>query len=168
MKQIPNLLKALKHFYGITLDPREAGYITPEGEYLDFSNRHLTGKSSGRRLAPHYKCSGVNIFNRYSLIEDHPELTEWCFCDTYLMRETGCVRVSRDDLDDSRNYASFVGKVTLPQVKALAGMFLDKCLMIEPEGRYEKGTVFCSVRMKDLLNWFKEVDALKETENDAR
>lgn len=166
MKHIPNLLDALKHFYGITLDPREAGYITPEGEYLDFSNRHLTGKSSGKRLAPHYKCPGVNFFNGYCLLEDHPELAEYCFCDKYLMSETGCIRVNRDDWDDLKNYASFVGEVTIPQVKALAGMFLGKCLIIEPEGHYERGTVFEDLRMRDLLDWFKEIDALKEAEDE--
>lgn len=166
MKHIPNLLEALKHFYGITLDPREAGYITPEGEYLDFSNRHLTGKSSGKRLAPHYKCPGVNFFNGYCLLEDHPELAEYCFCDKYLMSETGCIRVNRDDWDDLKNYAQFIDKVTIDQVKALAGMFLGKCLIIE--GSCDNGTVFQDLRIKDLLDWFKEIGALKEVDDNAR
>ena len=166
MKHIPNLLDAMRHFYGITFDPKEAGFITPDGEYLDFSNRHLTGKSCGYRSAPHYKCHGVNFFNGYSLVNDHPELKEFAFCDEYLMRETSCIRVNRNDFNDLENYASFFGKVTIDQVKALAGMFLGKCLIIE--GSCDNGTVFEDLRMKDLLDWFKEIDALKEADDDAR
>ena len=162
MKHIPNLLDALKHFYGITFDPREAGYITPDGEYLDFSGRHLSGKSSGCRSEPHYKCPGVNFFNGYCLTENHPELTEYMFCDSYLMRETGCIRVNRDDLDDFNNYATFAQKVTIAQVKALAGMFLGKYLVIESDCHYERGAVFGDLRMKELHDWFKKIDALKE------
>lgn len=162
MKHIPNLLDAMKHFYGITFDPREAGYITPDGEYLDFSNRHLTGKSSGKRLAPHYKCPGTNIFNGYCLLEDHPELEEYRYCTKYLMKETGCIRVNRDDSDDLRNYASFIDKVTIAQVKALAGMFLDKGVIVEIEDPWDMGTEFDELRMAELLDWFKKIGALKE------
>lgn len=51
----PHVNEAIKHF-GITKDPREAGYIMPGGEMLDFSGRHYSKDHpslAGQRAVDH-------------------------------------------------------------------------------------------------------------------
>jgi len=38
---------------GLTVDPREAGYVLPSGKMLDFSGRRLGSRERGRRVLDH-------------------------------------------------------------------------------------------------------------------
>lgn len=160
MKHIPGLLDAVEYFYGITFNPLEAGFITPKGEYLDFSGRHLNGVSPKSRDIPHKCYLGTNYFNGYSLEKDHPELNDALEFDRYLMNQTGCVRVNRDDYLFHNNYASFTRKLTDAQVNALANMFLGKELLIEYSfGLCDgDGTIINNLRKKELQEWVDSIN----------
>ena len=66
--------KDLMKFFGITDDPLEAGYILPNGKFLDFSGRHLTGKPLPViDQLRHDRITGYNM-NGYCLTNDYPDL----------------------------------------------------------------------------------------------
>lgn len=48
-----SLINAAVSNFGITNDPREAGYILPDGRMLDFSGRHWGGGDGGSRIVEH-------------------------------------------------------------------------------------------------------------------
>lgn len=155
MKHIPDLLKAVEYFFGLTFNPKEAGFITPKGEYLDFSGRHLYGTSKGNRALLHKHFYGTNYFTSYSLEQDHPELNDVLEFDRYLMNQTGCVRVNCNDYVDDNNYASFTRRLTDAQVNAIANMFLGKTLLIEYSfGLCDgDGNIIRNLRKKELQEW---------------
>jgi len=47
------IIDAAKKHFGVTNDPREAGYVTPDGQMLDFSGRHEGNLASGARTVDH-------------------------------------------------------------------------------------------------------------------
>ena len=160
MTRIPDLLKAVECFYGLTLNPKEAGFITPNGSYLDFSGRHLAGIGTGRRVVPHKQYEGKNCRTGYSLEQDHPELNDVLEFDRYLMNQTGCVRVNRNDMLEHNNYASFVHKLNDSQISAIANMFLGKELCIEYSfGLCDgDGTILFNLRKKELQEWVDQIN----------
>ena len=171
-KHVPDLLKAVKYFYGITDSPLKAGFITPDGFMLDFSGRMLRGHDEGYHMLGkqllHSDYKGKNRFTGYSLEEDHPEienelrLSKLKF-DSYLMYKTGCIAVTRYDDLAHGNYARFWYKPTDFQVHTLAYMFLGRELIIEQtqvvthhwQDVYEH---FYNVRKMDIENWLKEIE----------
>lgn len=55
-----SLINAAVENFGITNDPREAGYILPDGRMLDFSGRHWGGGDGGSRIVEHNDISEVD------------------------------------------------------------------------------------------------------------
>ena len=180
-KHVPDLLKAVKYFYGITDVPSKAGFITPDGFMLDFSGRMLRGYDEGYlaiedmlgRQLLHSDYKGTNRFTGYSLEEDHPEikkelrLSKLRF-DSYLMYKTGCITVARDDDLVHGNYARFWHKPTDFQIHTLAYMFLGRELIIEQtqvvthywQDVYEH---FRNVRKMDIVDWLKDIEPRLKT-----
>lgn len=160
MRHIASLLDAIEYFYGITFNPKEAGYITPKGEYLDFSGRHLNGTSQGRREIPHRNFQGTNHFNGYCLEKDHPEIKDVLEFDRYLMNQASCVRVNRNDYLEWNDYATFTHRLTDAQVNAIANMFLGKNLLIEYSFcSYDAdGTIIQNLRKKELQEWVDTIN----------
>lgn len=156
------LLNDAIRFFGTTLNPKAAGYITPDGLYLDFSGTHLTGKSAGLITIHHYDFRGTNTHG-YTFTDDHPEFLSLKIADEItFMRQTGCVRVNYDEWCELDNYASFTNKVTDAQVTALANMFLSKQLIIEHSYSYlvsGESTIIRNLRKRELQDWINFVNA---------
>lgn len=72
------LTDALIRFFGITNNPKECGYILPDGRMLDFSGRHILGKCSGGKWVEHHDFTGTNLqdFSLEDLYEMYPVLVE--------------------------------------------------------------------------------------------
>lgn len=66
--------KDLMKFFGITNNPKKAGYILSNGKFLDFSGNHLSGHEMSYRLR-HDSITGTNT-NGYCLVDDYPDIME--------------------------------------------------------------------------------------------
>jgi hypothetical protein len=118
-REHPLIKKAKKHF-GVTHDPREAGYITPDGQMLDLSGKN-DGGDPGHRARDHREISHITPDKLPDDLEsDSPTHHMWHF-----MRETGAVRMSYSP--DPRNRfapasvnVDFMRKPTMAQRQTLA------------------------------------------------
>lgn len=118
-REHPLIKKAKKHF-GVTSDPREAGYIMPDGQMLDLSGKN-DGGDPGHRARDHREISHITPDKLPDDLEsDSPTHHMWHF-----MRETGAVRMSYSP--DPRNRfapasvnVDFMRKPTMAQRQTLA------------------------------------------------
>jgi hypothetical protein len=118
-REHPLIKKAKKHF-GVTHDPREAGYITPDGQMLDLSGKN-DGGDPGHRARDHREISHITPDKLPDDLEsDSPTHHMWHF-----MRETGAVRMNY--ATDPRNRSApasvnvdFMRKPTMAQRQTLA------------------------------------------------
>jgi len=77
------ILQLNKDYFGITYDAREAGYITPEGEMLDFSGKQFGGDGRSRSLD-----------HREVLLDDeNKERVEWGDRIIEFIKQTNCIRI---------------------------------------------------------------------------
>src|SRR5690606_14600427 len=101
-----------------TQDPREAGYILPDGAMLDFTGRHYSDDHPslrGRRNVDHRELTGENM--RGESLDGLFRLREGSGSDYMMefMGRTGAMRV-----DFKAGVASVMGQPTTEQVQALA------------------------------------------------
>ena len=114
------LTNAARSFFGTTKDTREAGYILPDGDMLDFSGRHYSDNHPslrGQRSVDHRELTGEN--SKGESIEDLFRINSSGGSGSDYMQEfmtrTGAMRV-----DFHSNVASIMGEPTAEQIKVLA------------------------------------------------
>lgn len=114
------LTNAARSFFGTTKDTREAGYILPDGDMLDFSGRHYSDNHPslrGQRSVDHREFTGEN--SKGESIEDLFRINSSGGSGSDYMQEfmtrTGAMRV-----DFHSNVASIMGEPTAEQIKVLA------------------------------------------------
>ena len=118
-REHPLIKKAKKHF-GVTHDPREAGYITPDGQMLDLSGKN-DGGDPGHRARDHREISHITPDKLPDDLEsDSPTHHMWHF-----MRETGAVRMNyatdpRNRFAPASVNVDFMRRPTMAQRQTLA------------------------------------------------
>lgn len=109
------LSDAAKQYFGTTLNPKEAGYILPDGTMLDFTGKHMASKDNwkymrGERATDHRELFGENIHNGSSL-ESLLDSKDGNEAMREFMFKTGAMRVDFDS-----GVASIMAKPTPKQI----------------------------------------------------
>ncbi|MDR1275393.1 MAG: hypothetical protein LBL72_03280, partial [Candidatus Accumulibacter sp.] len=113
------LIEASKRYFGVTTNPREAGYVLPDGTLLNLSGKHQasgdTGFLNDRREVDHGDLRGENKdgFSMADLFESQSNSPTDAMYE--FMARTGAVRV-----DFNAGVASAIGDVTDAQLQALS------------------------------------------------
>jgi GGDEF domain-containing protein/uncharacterized protein YidB (DUF937 family) len=110
------IIDGAKKYFGTTLNPKEAGYILPDGTMLDFSGKHQADKSNwpymrGERATDHREFFGENLHNG-STLKDLIQSNDGNEAMREFMSKTGAMRV-----DFSAGVASIMAKPTPEQIK---------------------------------------------------
>lgn len=129
-----NLLDDVIKFFGLTTNPKECGFICPNGEMLDFSGRHLAVGFLDKVFKPnrknlvHGNIFGVN-HDGFSLMEKYPQLATEGIVNYSLMKYISAVRV-----DAARRLsggmADYITKPTEKQIEVIADIMQERSLFL--------------------------------------
>lgn len=129
-----NLLDDVIKFFGLTTNPKECGFICPNGEMLDFSGRHLAVGFLDKKFKPnrknliHGNIFGVN-YNGFSLMEKYPQLATEGIVNYSLMKYTSVVRFDSPRLL-SEGTVDYITKPTEKQIEVIADIMQEQSLFI--------------------------------------
>ena len=125
------LLEGAIKFFGITESPYEGGYMTKDGELLDFTGRHLkVGFRNGIVLnntisVEHGIFCGIN-HDGYCLTKEFPQLMWEKNCVASFMFYTGCIRFKITNNFKKEGYIDFVRPPSQKQIEKLSQIFLER------------------------------------------
>ena len=129
------LLDDVKKFFGLTTNPKECGFICPNGEMLDFSGRHLAVGFLDKEFKPnrknlvHGNIFGVN-HNGFSLMEKYPQLATEGIVNYSLMKYTSALRFSSVTNRFSYGMADYITKPTEKQIEVIADIMQERSLFL--------------------------------------
>ena len=125
------LLESAIKFFGITESPYEGGYMTKDGELLDFTGRHL--KIGFRNKFSHSNSIAIEhgIFyginhDGYCLTKEFPNLMREKNCVASFMFYTGCIRFKITNTFKKEGYIDFVRPPSQKQIEKLSQIFLER------------------------------------------
>ncbi|MDR1276511.1 MAG: hypothetical protein LBL72_09065 [Candidatus Accumulibacter sp.] len=124
------LIEASKRYFGVTTNPREAGYVLPDGTLLNLSGKHQasgdTGFLNDQREVDHGDLRGENKdgFSMADLFETRSNSLTAAMYE--FMARTGAVRV-----DFNASVAAAIGEVTDAQIQALSRGMRWKGIMLD-------------------------------------
>lgn len=155
---------AIAH-YGITEDPREAGYILPDGTLLDFSGRHTSDDKRNRQR----DFAGVRYIDHRDVAElfDDPGVGDGTPAMRRFMRETGAIRFHPGTGIDVVSMPK--GRALLMAIAAHRAMTRDAFYVdvTGPDGYTKASHEFEQPRFEAVRDWLRAAFAGTLTESDA-
>ena len=161
-----SLLDDAIKFFGLTSDPRECGFICPNGEMLDFSGRHLTIGFMDLEFKPnrkniiHGNIFGVN-HDGFSLMEKYPQLATEGIVNYAFMKHTSVVRFEPRNRFSS-GIVDYLVRPTEKQIEVISNIMQEQSMFLSKSDIDGNCLADCEIKFVTKRSLREAIDKIEE------